>query len=131
MAFLEEYTLLDEIGQGGFATVYKVRHNELGYIRALRVMNAVIARGTEDKTYQRFIDECRLLMRIGNGNHPNIIHISRAILKDQRAAVEMDYVDGTDLTRYVAGCEGFVPADEVIRLLRQMSSALAFPQLEC
>lgn len=126
MAFLEEYTLLDEIGQGGFATVYKVRHNELGYIRALRVMNAVIARGTEDKTYQRFIDECKLLMRIGNGNHPNIIHISRALLKEQRAAVEMDYVDGTDLTRYVAGCEGFVPADEVIRLLRQMSSALAY-----
>ena len=126
MAFLEEYTLLDEIGQGGFATVYKVRHNELGYIRALRVMNAVIARGTEDKTYQRFIDECKLLMRIGNGNHPNIIHISRALLKEQRAAVEMDYVDGTDLTRYVAGCDGFVPADEVIRLLRQMSSALAY-----
>ena len=46
MVFLEEYTLLDELGQGGFATVYKVRHNELGYIRALRVLNAVIARGS-------------------------------------------------------------------------------------
>ena len=31
MAFLEEYTLLDELGQGGYATVYKVRHNNLGY----------------------------------------------------------------------------------------------------
>lgn len=126
MAFLEEYTLLDEIGQGGYATVYKVRHNELGYIRALRVLNAVIARGTEDKTYQRFIDECKLLMRIGNGNHPNIIHISRTLLKEQRAAVEMDYVDGSDLSRYIAECGGFVPADEVARLLVQMSSALAY-----
>lgn len=126
MAFLEEYTLLDEIGQGGFATVYKVRHNELGYIRALRVMNAVIARGTEDKTYQRFIDECRLLMRIGNGNHPNIIHISRAILKDQRAAVEMDFVDGHSLSKYVSKCGGFVPVEEVMTLLEQMSSALAY-----
>ena len=27
MAFLEEYTLLDELGQGGYATVYKVRHS--------------------------------------------------------------------------------------------------------
>ena len=33
MAFLEEYTLLDELGQGGYATVYKVRHNKLGYIQ--------------------------------------------------------------------------------------------------
>lgn len=126
MAFLEEYTLLDELGQGGFATVYKVRHNELGYIRALRVMNAVIARGTEDKTYQRFIDECRLLMRIGNGNHPNIIHICRTLLKEQRAAVEMDFVDGCDLTKYVAKCGGFVPAEDVMRLLEDMSSALAY-----
>lgn len=126
MAFLEEYTLLDEIGQGGFATVYKVRHNELGYIRALRVMNAVIARGTEDKTYRRFIEECRLLMRIGNGNHPNIIHICRTLLKEQRAAVEMDYIDGCDLTGYVARCGGFVPAEDVLRLLEQMSSALAY-----
>ncbi len=126
MAFLEEYTLLDEIGQGGFATVYKVRHNELGYIRALRVMNAVIARGTEDKTYKRFIDECRLLMRIGNGNHPNIIHICRTLLKEQRAAVEMDFVDGYPLSKYVSRCGGFVPVDEVMTLLEQMSSALAY-----
>ena len=126
MAFLEDYTLLDELGQGGFATVYKVRHNELGYIRAVRVMNAVIARGAEDKTYQRFIDECRLLMRLGNGNHPNIIHICKTLLKEQRAAVEMDYVDGTDLMKYVGRCGGFVPMSDVMRLLEQIASALAY-----
>ena len=126
MAFLEEYTLLDEIGQGGYATVYKVRHNELGYIRAVRVMNVVIARGEEDKTYQRFLDECRLLLRIGNGNHPNIIHICRPLLKDQRAAVEMDFVDGDNLLKYNKKCGGFVPVEDVMRLLTDMSSALAY-----
>ena len=126
MVFLEEYTLLDELGQGGFATVYKVRHNELGYIRALRVLNAVIARGTEDKAYKRFVEECRLLMRIGNGNHPNIVHINRTLLKEQRAAVEMDYVDGLNLSDHVARCRGFVPAGDVMVLIEQMSSALAY-----
>lgn len=126
MAFLEEYTLLDEIGQGGYATVYKVRHNELGYIRAVRVMNVLIARGEEDKTYQRFLDECRLLLRIGNGNHPNIIHICRPLLKDQRAAVEMDFVDGDNLLKYNRKCSGFVPVEDVVRLMEDMSSALAY-----
>lgn len=126
MAFLEEYTLLDEIGQGGYATVYKVRHNELGYIRAVRVMNVLIARGQEDKTYQRFLEECRLLLRIGNGNHPNIIHICRPLLKDQRAAVEMDFVDGDNLLKYNKKCSGFVPVKDVLRLLEDMSSALAY-----
>lgn len=126
MAFLEEYTLLDEIGQGGYATVYKVRHNELGYIRAVRVMNVLIARGEEDKTYQRFLEECRLLLRIGNGNHPNIIHICRPLLKDQRAAVEMDYVDGDNLLKYNKKCGGFVPVEDVVRLVEDMGSALAY-----
>ena len=97
MAFLEEYTLLDELGQGGYATVYKVRHNNLGYIRAIRVLNAIIAHGGTDKTYQKFLEECRLLLRLGNGNHPNIVHIYQPLLKAQRAIVEMDFVDGKDL----------------------------------
>lgn len=42
MPFLQEYTMLDELGRGGFATVYKVRHNELGYIWAMRVLNETI-----------------------------------------------------------------------------------------
>ena len=126
MAFLEEYTLLDELGQGGYATVYKVRHNELGYIRAVRVLNVVIARGEEDKTYQHFLEECRLLLRIGNGNHPNIIHICRPLLKDQRAAVEMDFVDGDNLLKYNKKCGGFVPAEDVLRLLEDISSALSY-----
>lgn len=49
MAILQEYTILDELGCGGFATVYKVRHNELGYIRAVRVLNETIV-GANNKT---------------------------------------------------------------------------------
>ena len=72
-AFLEDYTLIDELGQGGFATVYKVRHNRLGYTRAIRVLNATIAKGESDTSYQKFLEECRLLLRLGNGCHPNIV----------------------------------------------------------
>ena len=72
-SFLQDYTLLDELGKGGFATVYKVRHNKLGYVRAVRVLNATIAKGENDKTYQKFLDECRLLLRLGNGEHSTYI----------------------------------------------------------
>lgn len=30
MIFLNEYTILGELGKGGFAKVFKIRHNELG-----------------------------------------------------------------------------------------------------
>lgn len=126
MAFLEEYTLLDELGQGGYATVYKVRHNNLGYIRAIRVLNAIIAHGETDKTYQKFLEECRLLLRLGNGNHPNIVHIYQPLLKAQRAIVEMDFVDGKDLYHYLDEKHSFVEIKDVLRLLSDIGSALSY-----
>ena len=126
MAFLEEYTLLDELGQGGYATVYKVRHNNLGYIRAIRVLNAIIAHGETDKTYQKFLEECRLLLRLGNGNHPNIVHIYQPLLKAQRAIVEMDFVDGKDLYHYLEEIHSFVEIKDVLRLLSDIGSALSY-----
>ena len=126
MAFLEDYTLLDELGQGGYATVYKVRHNKLGYIRAIRVLNEVIARGEEDLKYQKFLNECKLLLRLGNGNHPNIVHIYQPLLKDQKALVEMDFVDGKDLFHYLEEKHSFIEYKDVLRLLTDIGSALAY-----
>ena len=126
MAFLEDYTLLEELGQGAFATVYKVRHNKLGYIRAVRVLNKVISQGESDPSYQKFLDECILLLRLGNGNHPNIVHIYQPLLKDQHAVVEMDYVDGQNLYSYMDSHGSFVEIDEVMHLLKDIGGALAY-----
>ena len=125
MAFLQEYTMLDELGKGGFATVYKVRHNELGYIRAIRVLNETIV-DSASKTYQKFLRECKLLLRLGNGNHPNIVHIYQPRLLDNKALVEMDYVDGQDILHYLKQNQNHVPAEEVTRMALQISSALAY-----
>jgi len=125
MPFLQEYTMLDELGHGGFATVYKVRHNELGYIRAVRVLNETIV-DAKSPAYQKFLRECKLLLRLGNGNHPNIVHIYQPRLLENKALVEMDYVDGQDILHYLQQNRNFVPADEVVRMALQMSSALAY-----
>lgn len=124
--FLEDYTLIDELGQGGFATVYKVRHNRLGYTRAIRVLNATIAKGESDTSYQKFLEECRLLLRLGNGCHPNIVHIFQPLLRAQKALVEMDYVNGVDLVHYLEENGGFVDTGEVVKLVEEIGSALAY-----
>ena len=131
MAFLQEYTMLDELGYGGFATVYKVRHNELGYIRAIRVLNeTIVAKSGEDpkknETYQKFLRECKVLLRLGNGCHPNIVHIFKPDLLENKAIVEMDYVDGGDIFDYLEKNHNFVPVEEIIRMAKQISSALAY-----
>lgn len=123
-AFLEDYTMLDEIGSGGYATVYKVRHNQLDYIRAIRVLDKTIT-STKDKLYLNFLEECKLLLRLGNGNHPNIVHIYQPLLKANKALVEMDFIDGQDLTHYIKKKQ-FVEIEEVLLFVKEMSSALAY-----
>ena len=123
-AFLEDYTMLDEIGSGGYATVYKVRHNQLDYIRAIRVLDKTIS-STKDALYLKFLDECKLLLRLGNGNHPNIVHIYQPLLRANKALVEMDFIDGEDLTHYLKK-KKFIEIDDVLRLVEEISSALAY-----
>lgn len=122
--FLEEYTMLAELGHGGFAKVYKIRHNKLGYIRAVRVLNDIVT-DENDRTYQKFLEECRTLLRLGNGNHPNIVHIYQPLCRAQRALVEMDFIDGCDIKGYIAE-QKFVEYDEFLKLLTDISSALAY-----
>ncbi|MCQ2288310.1 MAG: serine/threonine protein kinase [Muribaculaceae bacterium] len=124
--FLKDYTLLDQIGRGAFASVYKVRHNQLGYIRAVRVLNDTLAKGENDPTWHKFLNECRLLLRLGNGNNPNIVHIYQPLLRECKALVEMDYIDGKDLNNYLKIRNGYVEANEVVRLAREIGGALAY-----
>ena len=124
--FLSDYTLLDEIGRGAFASVYKVKHNHLGYIRAVRVLNETIAMGENDPLWIKFLAECRLLLRLGNGNNPHIVHIYQPLLRDNKAVVEMDYIDGMNLHNYLERNNRWIEAREVVRLAREMAEALFY-----
>ena len=123
--FLNEYQKLRELGKGSFAKVYKVRHEKLGYIRAIRVLNEIID-DENDKCYLKFLEECKTLLRLGNGGHPNIVHIYQPRLLQNHALVEMDYIDGLDLDDYLKEQNTYVEIDEVMRFAENICSALAY-----
>lgn len=125
MSFLKEYTLLGELGKGAFAKVYKVRHNTLEYIRAIRVLNELVT-DENSPIYQKFLRECKVLLRLGNGNHPNIVHIYQPRFLENHALVEMDYVDGKNISQYLNDNENFLPVEEVLQMAKEVSSALAY-----
>ena len=98
--FLNQYIKLAHTGKGANAHVYKVRHANLGYVRAIKVLNDYIE-NKEDKVYKSFLNECRTLLKIDNGCHPNIVRIYNPDLIDNHAVVEMDYVQGVTLDSYI------------------------------
>ncbi len=123
----EDYIIKDFIGEGGFAIVLKIRHKKWGYVRALRILNNVITNGEADPVYKKFQEECKLLFRLGNGSHPNIVQIHQALLShNNNAVVVMDYVNGETLTDVIKANSGFVNCEEVLRLLSDIGSALAY-----
>lgn len=122
--YLGEYADKRSLGEGSFAIVYLVRHPSLGYIRALKVSKDEIEDET-DKKWQKFMKECRLLLKIGNGGHPNIIKIYQPRLIQHKAVVEMDYVEGETLQRFIEQCQ-FVPFKEVWKFIKDIIGAMAY-----
>lgn len=122
--FYEHYIKLAHIGKGANAHVYKVRHAELGYVRAIKILNDYIE-NKDEKLYQSFLKECRTLLTIGNGCHPSIVRIYQPDLIDNHAVVEMDYVQGTTLDNYVRQ-QRFINFKEIIRFIQDIVGALAY-----
>lgn len=126
----QDYERLKFLGKGSFAKIYKVRHKDLGYIRAIKVLTEEVNEEEDDKVYKTFLKECSLLLRIGNGCHPNIIRIYQPRKIDGQALVEMDYVDGVTLEEYIS-TKRFVPTEEILRFIREIGSALAYCHVDC
>lgn len=121
-----KYIPLDQIDQGGEAIIFKVKHSEFGYVRALRQLygNPPVT-DKSDPIYQKFVEECKTLLRIGNGSHPNIIKISQPILYGTNPAVEMELLIGRDVYKELFA-EKYFSASKTIALLKDISYALAY-----
>ena len=120
----DEYEKLHIIGKGSYATIWKARHRELGYVRALKMSNQMVE-DESDPAYQSFLNECKVLLKIGNGAHPNIVHIYKPRLIENRAVVEMDYIDGETLCEYLQR-KHFMPIGEVYKFINDIVGALAY-----
>ena len=121
---LGQYEMLANPGSGSNGTVYKVRHHEQGYIRAIKILNGYV----EDKKspkYESFIQEYRTLTLLGNCSHPNIVSVHKADLLENKAFYEMDYIDGTPLANYIAARQ-FLPLEEVLKCCRDLLSAMKY-----
>lgn len=121
---LGQYEMLANLGSGSNGTVYKVRHHEQGYIRAIKILNGYVEDNNSTK-YESFIHEYRTLTLLGNCSHPNIVSVHKADLLENKAFYEMDFIDGTPLANYIAAKQ-FLPLEEVIKCCRDLLSAMKY-----
>ena len=76
------------IGEGGSAHVYKVWHEGLEVVRAVKVLKKY----TNNEARERFLTEAKILADI---HHPNIVEIhNMGFFNQQIPFIEMEYVEG-------------------------------------
>lgn len=115
----QRYQLLETIGNGGMATVYKAKDLALNRIVAVKVMNPEL---THEKEFiQRFTWEAKAT---GSLSHENIVSIYDVGNEDRTYFMVMEYVDGITLKELIHQ-KGKIPTDEAISIASQICDALA------
>lgn len=112
------YLLLDRLGEGGMGQVFKARQALLDRAVAVKVLRPGLA--DEPRADARFLKEVRAVGRLA---HPHIVVAHDAARDGARLFLVMEYVDGTDLSRYVRQ-RGPLPAAEACEYVRQAALGL-------
>ncbi|HEY3220694.1 MAG TPA: protein kinase [Gemmatimonadales bacterium] len=116
----EEYEILDELGRGGMAIVFKAKEKQLDREVAIKVLPFSLA---FDKEFvERFQREARTSARL---EHPNIIPIYRVGKSGRIIYFVMKFLRGKPLSNILA-TRGSLPPAEIKRILAEVGRALAY-----
>jgi eukaryotic-like serine/threonine-protein kinase len=116
----EEYEILDELGRGGMAIVFKAKEKQLDREVAIKVLPFSLA---FDKEFvERFQREARTSAKL---EHPNIIPIYRVGKSGRIIYFVMKFLRGKPLSS-VLGARGSLPPGEVKRILVEVGRALSY-----
>ncbi len=90
---IDRWRVEAEIGRGGMARVYRVRHTTLDRVMALKVLSVQSA-----ELRERLLREGRLQARL---EHPNLVAVRDVLVLPEGPGLLMDLVDGPNLDGWV------------------------------
>ncbi len=123
---LYNYEIEGLLGTGGMGAVYLARHATLGHRYALKVVSDELSGDAQFR--KQFRKAGRAMAAL---DHPNIVRVYDAgecETEDSRLLhyLVMEYMEAGDLNDYMRDQGGRLPTDEVVRILRQLLSALEY-----
>jgi tRNA A-37 threonylcarbamoyl transferase component Bud32 len=116
---LGKYEIIELLGRGGMATVYKGYQKEIDRYVAIKVLPP--HPGQDPQFVERFHLEARTVARL---QHPHILPVYDYGVEDDILYLVMAYVEGGTLSDRID--RGPMPLAEVEQLLRQVASALDY-----
>lgn len=113
------YNLVEQLGQGGMATVYKAYHPALDRYVAIKVLHYAFM---DDPNFlARFQREARVVARL---EHPNIVPVYDFSQFEGRPYLVMKFIEGETLKDRLA--RGRLSSSETLRVVDSVGAALAY-----
>ena len=94
---LDQYHVIEKLGEGGFGSVYKIIHKETKKIFAMKTIQAEEYFSKADKVEELFREQ-KLLKQL---DHGNIIKLYYAFKVNMEIWLFMEYADGGELAQYL------------------------------
>jgi serine/threonine-protein kinase len=117
---LGPYEIVDEIGKGGMATVYRAYQPTMGRFVAVKVIHRAISGDT--RAVDRFMREARLIAQL---EHPHLVPVYDFDPIHEPPFIVMRYVEGGTL-KDVIDHVGKLPLVDISYLMRQVGGALDY-----
>ncbi|TQV73057.1 protein kinase [Aliikangiella marina] len=117
---LGRYRILNEVGRGATAFVYKAYDPQLDRFLAIKVLREELAR---DKDYRdAFLKEARLAAAL---THPGIVTIFDVGVADNKPYIGMELLEGATLEQ-ILSTQGKINLKTVLAMAIQLSRALSY-----
>ncbi len=113
------YEIIERIGEGGMAIVYKALCHRLDRYVAVKIMRDDLA--ADEEVRRRFCAESHAVAML---SHPNIVAVYDVSHNDAIEYIVMELVNGITLKQYMEK-KGALNQEEVVHFTKQIANALA------
>ncbi|NQU30934.1 MAG: serine/threonine protein kinase [Anaerolineae bacterium] len=121
---LGKYKLMERLGKGGMAEVYKAHHKKLDRFVTIKILHTFLS--DDQEFLARFEREARAVAAL---RHPHIVQINDFEHEDDIYYMVMEFINGGTLQSKMAELSKdgqYLPIGQVKRTLRQIADALDY-----
>ena len=113
------YEILERVGAGGMAVVYKARCHRLNRLVAIKILKSDLAQDAEFR--RRFHDESQAVAML---SHPNLVAVYDVSRSDELEYIVMELIDGITLKQYMQKKGEALNWREALHFITQIMKAL-------
>lgn len=115
----------EKLGQGGFAVVYKVKHQNTNKIYAMKIISKqYILRAKGESSLEKLKKEIQIQKSL---NHPNIVQSKISFFDEFNYYIALEYCPGKTIGEYLRNnVNGYLSETETRKILRDVINGLIY-----